>query len=190
MKSYLLLSLAGFCFLSAAPALRAQSLGSTSPLSTHKAHKPHEVTKPVQPTVAKPADLPPGTVEGTYTTTGKKPVNMSYVTAFIDKQDARHPTIIILADHRVPLDHWNDEVPSLGPDANALVFWLDKGNFYRTDEFWHGVRKSTSGIYALKLASLTSNDLSGSGSTPNSSDRAKLDVRLHVIVPQATGATH
>jgi len=182
MKSFLLLSLAGFCFLSAAPAVRAQLQSTASPYTMHMAHTPAKPTKPAKPTVAKPSDLPPGVAEGTYTASGKKSVAIHFVTSFIDQQDPRKPTVILLADHPVPLSHWNDEVPNFGPDANALIFWLDKGQFYRCDEIWHGHRQSTSGIYQMKLATLAPNDYSGSATTPYSCYNAKLDVRLHVVV--------
>lgn len=183
MKSYLPLSLAALCFLSAASALRAQSPGTTGYfISPHMAPNPSQTLKPAKPTVAKPADLPPNVVEGTYANYGKKPVDLHYVTSFIDHSDPRNLTVIVIAEQPVSTAHWSDEIPQLGPDATAIVFWLEKGNVIRCDEFWHGKRKSTSGVYTLKLATLTPNNYSGTALTLNSSDRPKLNARLHVIV--------
>jgi len=126
-------------------------------------------------------DAAPGTASGSLTYHGET-VNFTAAVAFIDRDDDKKPTILVISDQKLPLEKWNSEFDMMRDETkwSGLVFFLNRdGTFYRSDIHLKGRQASVSGFFGMQWSDPTGKNLSGTAQTDPSTKETKLSVTFN-----------
>ena len=131
-----------------------------------------------------------GAAKGTFAQKGEKAVELTNAAAFVDQQDDRKPSIVIISDKKIPLESWTSEFDLIGAKDKlaftGIVIFIDKdGSVYRTDMYWKGTQTSVSGVFDVKIDSAAgAKDITGSAKTSSGDDpdSPMLDVKFHATL--------
>ena len=131
------------------------------------------------------ADLPSGSAEGSLTYQGNS-ADLKFAGAFIDREDDKKPTILVISDQKLPFEKWNSEFDMMHDQTewSGVVFFLNRdGTFYRSDVHMKGRQASVSGFFALQWSDPSGKSLSGNAQTEPSEKETKLKVSFNAPRP-------
>jgi hypothetical protein len=131
------------------------------------------------------SDLPAGTAKGSLTYNGRT-AQLKFAAVFVDQKDERKPTVLLICDHKLPVEKWKSEFDMMRDYSEkwaGVVFFLDKGgNVFRSDVHMNGRQASVSGVFELKLDNPSGKDLAGTATTRADEKDTKLDATFHVTL--------
>jgi hypothetical protein len=125
-------------------------------------------------------DLAIGTARGSFTYEGAT-FDLKFAAAFVAYRQSDKPMIILLSDTKLPSDRWLSEFNIMENKTpwSGVVFFLKKGEVFRTDVHVKGQQSSVSGELELKLNDPTAKELTGRASCRENNKGTKLDVTFH-----------
>ena len=134
---------------------------------------------------AGPGDLASGSAEGSLTYQSQT-IALSTAAAFVDGDDEKKPTVLVISDQKLPVESWHSEFEMMRDHTewSGVVFFLSRdGTFYRSDIHMKGRQASVSGFFGLQWNDPSGKSLSGTAQTEPSEKETKLKVSFNAVRP-------
>ncbi len=123
-------------------------------------------------------ELSLGSAAGSLTYHGQT-VNLTFAGAFVNTDDDKKQTILVLSDQKLPVEKWSSESDLMRDETkwSGVVFFLNgDGTFGRSDIRLQGRQAIVSGFFGMQWSDPGGKTLSGRAATDPSAKENKLEV--------------